>query len=116
MSDITPTFCGLAAEEILQLKQEKAELAAQVELLQDFLAQAKKFNPEIAIPDFLMKTGQCLAEHNREVAARAGKAGFLVGLDARRSIEYEVHNGDWAAADRAADEYANKIKSGEVEL
>lgn len=45
-----------------QLKQRNAELEAQVELLQDFLAQAKKFNPEITVPEFLMRTGQCLAE------------------------------------------------------
>lgn len=52
------------------------------------------------------------AEYLREIEAKAGRSGFVAGINARRSIEYDVHNGDWMAADKAADEYAAKVRQG----
>lgn len=50
------------------------------------------------------------AQFLADIEAQAGRVGFVAGINARRDIEYDVHNGDWKAADRAADEYANQIR------
>lgn len=107
-----------------ELQQSNAELAAQVELLRNG-AQAFSFSftnddeeaKDISestlcrfadLQDCIAKTpAQCLDE----IRAQAGRAGFIAGINARRGIEYDVHNGDWKAADRAADEYANTIRN-----
>jgi DNA-binding GntR family transcriptional regulator len=47
-----------------------------------------------------------LAERDAEVA----KAAFAAGLNARRTIEYDINNGDWTAAERAAEEYVNQLR------
>lgn len=54
-----------------------------------------------------------LLEHNREVAAMAGKAGFIAGVCALQ--ESESNYEDFYVEARA-NGYANKIKSGEVKL
>ena len=108
-----------------ELQQGNDELAEQVELLQAFRDEVIgvmnnsqgvagwHLNGDIAswdelLPDIPESTpAQCLDE----IRAQAGRAGFIAGINARRGIEYDVHNGDWKAADRAADEYANTIRN-----
>lgn len=75
---------------------------------------------------------QCLAEHDREVAARAFdegvKAGFMIssegfngecwfdGLGDKWKIDGRELDDVPKEAIKQAKEYANKIKSGEVEI
>lgn len=101
----------LAKRTANELQQQNTELAAQVDLLQSFLMQVKYRNPEITIPDFLMRTGQCLAEHDREVAARAVEkaAEELASL-------VTAPAGMHMAAVIKLNLYSNKIKSGKVTL
>lgn len=55
---------------------------------------------------------QALAEHDREVAARVGKAGFVAGaLAADSNLESDDF---WLHS--VSEDYANKIKSGEVKV
>ena len=100
-----------AADRLDELQQRNAELAAQVELLRNGVTHFNRSRGDMnpLLKAYLSTPAQCLAE----VKAQAGRDGFLAGIDARRGIEYDVHNGDWKAADRAADEYANTIRNQE---
>lgn len=59
----------------------------------------------------LNDASQCLAEHDREVAARSAKAAFVAGF----TYCYEQDCEPLAGLAESAN-YANKIKSGEVKV
>lgn len=99
------------ASEIIKLQQRNAELVAQVERLTE--AYTKELN-ELAQKNYDIRhvnKSQALAEHDREVAARAGKAGFVAGF----TYCYEKDCEPLAGLAESAN-YANKIKSGEVDI
>lgn len=113
MSDITPTFCGLTAEEILQLKQRNAELAAQVEQLRLAALNAISFmaggEAKAQLRDaYDAAPTQCLAEHDREVAARA--------VSEAMKQKYIGCVNNWGDIEDNLKSLRSKIKSGEVEI
>ena len=58
---------------------------------------------------------QCLAEHDREVAAKAGKAGFAAGFDKCWYSVYGTNSPEFTVP-ALAEEYANKIKQGLINI
>ena len=101
--------------EVCELQQRNAELAAQVESMRKAVFYPNAGSPIEWVRDIQDAAKklptQCLAEHDREVAARAGRDGYMqcakdFGLDAKGTYV----NG-WAAY-QLADKYANEIRRG----
>ena len=99
-----------------KIEPENVELKVQVEQLRLAALNAISFmaggEAKAKLRDAYDATpAQCLAEHDREVAARAAKAGFVAGF----TYCYEQDCEPLAGLAESAN-YANKIKSGEVKL
>lgn len=93
-------------------KLEVFELKAQVEQFLEIINhyQEGQVPSDNAMDELIHRANKTPAQYLAEIKAQAGRDGFIAGINARRSIEYDVHNGDWGAADRAADEYANQLR------
>lgn len=120
------------AEEISQLQQRNAELAAQVEQLQEKIFELQCFDVDVIrclktmafehnhsdIPRYKQLAKECMDKISAgnkatELKAQAGVDGLKHGV--RLATGTEV-NPDSVVVDLWCEGYANKIKSGEVKL